>query len=47
MNVIKLDKKTESDNLTIKGLKKYKGRNAEIIILINGLRIFLKTFMVL
>ena len=35
VNAIKLDKKIESDNLTIKGLKKYKGKNAEIIILIN------------
>lgn len=35
MNAIKLDKKIESDYLTIKGLKKYKGKNAEIIILIN------------
>ncbi|MCK4796986.1 MAG: hypothetical protein KAT05_06365 [Spirochaetes bacterium] len=35
MNAIKLDKRIESDNLTIKGLKKYKGKNAEIIILIS------------
>jgi hypothetical protein len=34
MNAIRLDKKIESDDLIIRGLKKYKGKNAEIIILI-------------